>query len=96
MAGVVDEDMPFQPIISLMHCGGWRANWFVKDLPSACASSYKRGGKAKTNHLLGGWQRTRRGNCKPWNTKQLREMVGKKRCQPLLHNSNRTSRLGIP
>ena len=29
MAGVIEEDMPFQPLISLMHCGGWRADWFV-------------------------------------------------------------------
>ena len=31
MAGVIEEDMPFQPLISLMHCGGWRADWFVKE-----------------------------------------------------------------
>lgn len=31
MAGVIEKDMPFQPVISLMHCGGWRADWFVKE-----------------------------------------------------------------
>ncbi len=29
MAGVVEEAMPFRPIISFMDCGGWRADWFV-------------------------------------------------------------------
>ena len=31
MAGVVEETMPFAPIIDLMDCGGWRADWFVKE-----------------------------------------------------------------
>lgn len=31
MAGVTEENMPFQPVISLMNCGGWRADWFVQE-----------------------------------------------------------------
>ena len=31
MAGVVEKTMPFKPIISLMDCGGWRADWFVME-----------------------------------------------------------------
>ncbi len=31
MAGVVEEAMPFRPMINLMDCGGWRADWFVQE-----------------------------------------------------------------
>lgn len=30
MAGV-DLDWPFEPVVSIMPCGGWRADWFVQE-----------------------------------------------------------------